>query len=179
VKLSKNSEAPLVDATDYRRVIGSLRYLVNTQPDLAFAMGYLSRFMESPHQDHQDAVKQVLRYIAGTCSHGLFYTKHERGQAGLVGYSDADMAGDLDGRKSTSGVIFFLGGNVITWQSSKQRVIRSVLMQGGVHCRGHSSMPGNLVDSAGSRHGRSRASSTGPQGGQSSHHCSQQKPRLP
>ncbi|WVZ53903.1 hypothetical protein U9M48_004790 [Paspalum notatum var. saurae] len=79
LKLSKNSEAPLVDATDYRRLIGSLRYLVNTRLDLAFAVGYLSQFMESPHQDHQDAVKQVLRYIAGTRSHGLLYAKHEGG----------------------------------------------------------------------------------------------------
>jgi hypothetical protein len=65
----------------------------------------------------------VLRYIAGTLDHGLSYGRKEEGPARLVGYSDADMAGDIDGRRSTSGVIFFLGGNAITWQSSKQKVV--------------------------------------------------------
>ncbi|WVZ80043.1 LOW QUALITY PROTEIN: hypothetical protein U9M48_027558 [Paspalum notatum var. saurae] len=122
-KLSKFSETPSVNATEYRQIIGGLRYLVHTWPDLAYAVGYLSRFMEAPHQEHQDAVKQVLRYVAGTCSHSLFYAKRQEGHAQLIGYSDADMAGDVDGRKSTSGIIFFLGGNAITWQSSKQKVV--------------------------------------------------------
>lgn len=123
LKLSKESTAPLVDATEYRRVIGGLRYLVHTRPDLAYAVGYLSRFMEKPHEDHLNAVKRVLRYVAGTRDYGLHYARREDERARLVGYSDADMAGDVDTRKSTSGVIFFLGGNPITWQSTKQKVV--------------------------------------------------------
>ncbi|CAA6672778.1 unnamed protein product [Spirodela intermedia] len=46
LKLSKMSTEPLVDATAYRSIVGSLRYLVNTRPDLAFAVGYVSRFLE-------------------------------------------------------------------------------------------------------------------------------------
>ncbi|WVZ54430.1 hypothetical protein U9M48_005223 [Paspalum notatum var. saurae] len=118
-----SSISPAVNATEYRRVIGGLRYLVHTRPDLAYSVGYLSRFMESPHQDHNAAVKQILRYVAGTCSHGLHYKWHGEGQAQLVGFSDADMAGDVDTRRSTSGVLFFLGGNPIIWQSSKQKVV--------------------------------------------------------
>jgi len=48
LKLSKQSTSPAVDATEYRSLIGSLRYLMNTRPDMAFAVGYLSRFMEDP-----------------------------------------------------------------------------------------------------------------------------------
>jgi hypothetical protein len=61
--------------------------------------------------------------VAGTRSHGLHYTKHEEGPPKLIGYSDADMGGDIDDRKRTSGIVFFLAGNPVTWQAAKQRVI--------------------------------------------------------
>ncbi|CAA6674155.1 unnamed protein product [Spirodela intermedia] len=97
----------------YRSIVGSLRYLVNTRPDLAFAVGYVSRFLEEPRKDHLAAVKQILRYVAGT--------KNWASQ--LTGFSDSDFAGDVDARKSTTGVIFFLANSPITWQSMKQKVV--------------------------------------------------------
>jgi hypothetical protein len=123
LKLSKLSTAEAVDATEYWSLIGALRYLLHTRPDLAFPVGYLSRFMEAPRSDHLAAVKRLLRYVAGTQGHGLYYTRHEDGEPKLVGYTDADLAGDVDTRKSTSGIIFFLSGNPITWQASKQKVV--------------------------------------------------------
>ncbi|WVZ98205.1 LOW QUALITY PROTEIN: hypothetical protein U9M48_043674 [Paspalum notatum var. saurae] len=123
LKLSKESNSPRVNATDYRSLVGSLRYLVNTRPDLAFSVGYVSRFMEEPHEEHLAAVKQILRYIAGTRNWGLFYARRNGGSDQLLGYSDSDMAGDLDGRKSTSGILFFLGRSPISWQSAKQKVV--------------------------------------------------------
>jgi hypothetical protein len=123
LKLSKLSTAETVNATGYRSVIGALRYLLHTRPDMAFSVGYLSRFMEAPCEDHLITVKRVLRYLAGTQSHGLHYTKRHAGPPKLVGYNDADMGGDFDDRKSTGGIIFFLGGNPITWQAAKQRVV--------------------------------------------------------
>jgi hypothetical protein len=59
LKLSKNSIEPLVDARRYHIIVGNLRYLVNTQPDLAFAVGYVSRFLSKPHEDHMLAVKHT------------------------------------------------------------------------------------------------------------------------
>jgi hypothetical protein len=123
LKLSKESTAPAVNATEYRRIIGGLRYLIHTRPDLSFVVGYLSRFMESPHEDHLTAVKRMLRYVAGTRGHGLFYARRKGEPLKLIGYSDADMAGDIDTRKSTSGIIYFLGESPITWQSAKQKVV--------------------------------------------------------
>ena len=79
--------------------------------------------MEAPRQDHRAAVQHVLRYVAGTCGYGVHYRLNEENQPQLTSFSDADMAGDVDGRKSTTGVIFFLCGNPITWQSSKQKVV--------------------------------------------------------
>jgi hypothetical protein len=79
--------------------------------------------MEAPHEDHLATVKRVLRYVARTKEHGLHYAKHEEGRPTLVGYCDADMAGDIDDCKSTSGALFFLGSNLITWELTKQRVM--------------------------------------------------------
>ena len=111
-----------MDATEYRSLIGSLRYLCNSRPDLAYAVGYLSRFMEVPRQEHLTAVKRVLRYVAGTVHWGVHY--HPGGVAPkLLGYSDSDLAEDVNDRKSTSGHIFFLAGGPVAWQSAKQRVV--------------------------------------------------------
>nr|AAP44677.1 putative gag-pol polyprotein [Oryza sativa Japonica Group] len=110
LKLSKHSDAPLVDSTGYRSIVGSLRYLVHTRLDIAFAVGYVSRFMEAPTAEHEAAVKRILRYIAGTIDYGIIYRRSET-PATLVGFSDADMAGDVDTRKRTSGVMFFLGSS--------------------------------------------------------------------
>jgi hypothetical protein len=78
--------------------------------------------MEKPTTEHMAAVKHLLRYIAGTRNYGCRYMKDEDGGK-LIGYSDSDMAGDIDDRKSTSGVLFTLGRSPVTWQSQKQKVV--------------------------------------------------------
>jgi hypothetical protein len=78
--------------------------------------------MERPTMEHQVAVKRILRYIAGTIDYGLHFTKAPS-QARFVGYCDSDLAGDVDTSKSTSGVLFFLGNCLISWQSLKQKVV--------------------------------------------------------
>ncbi|XP_066380229.1 uncharacterized mitochondrial protein AtMg00810-like [Miscanthus floridulus] len=66
LKLSKHSTTAKVDATRYRSIVGGLRYLMHTRPDIAFVVGYVSRFMEDPRKDHWSVVKRLLRYIKGT-----------------------------------------------------------------------------------------------------------------
>ncbi|KAM3244440.1 hypothetical protein ACQJBY_056022 [Aegilops geniculata] len=121
LKLKEDGSKPF-DATLYRSVIGSLRYLVHTRPDIAHAVGIVSRFMENPSTSHWAAVKQILRYIHGTKQYGCTYTAGS-GSAELLGYSDSDHAGDLGDRKSTSGQVFFLGQNPVSWTSQKQKVV--------------------------------------------------------
>ncbi|XP_073277629.1 uncharacterized protein [Primulina huaijiensis] len=78
-------------------------------------------YQSNPKISHLKAVKRILRYIAGTIDLGLWYT-HET-NSNLVGFSDADWAGDLDDRKSTSGGCFYFGNNLISWHSRKQNCV--------------------------------------------------------
>jgi hypothetical protein len=123
LKLSKQSTQPLVDAIAYLSIVGSLRYLVNTRTDLVFAVGYVSHFLEELREDHLVPMKKILCYVAGTCNWGLWFGRKKENQALLTGFSDADFARDVDARKSTTGVIFFLVNNPITWQTMKQKVV--------------------------------------------------------
>ncbi|KAL6838478.1 hypothetical protein ACP4OV_031723 [Aristida adscensionis] len=115
-KLSRKSSAPEVDATHYRRLVGSLRYLVHTQPDLAFAVGFVSRFMERPTEEHLLAVKRILHYVVSTLNFGLCY-KRQANATRLVGYTDSDLDGNIDTKKSTNDNLFFLGNCLISWQT--------------------------------------------------------------
>jgi hypothetical protein len=67
-------------------------------------------------------VKRIIRYVAGTLDHGLYYPRCP-GEAHLVGYSDSDHAGDIDTSKSKSGILFFFGKSLVSWQSVKQQVV--------------------------------------------------------
>jgi len=89
LKLLKEGSMPSVDATKYCSLIGSLRYLCNSRPDLAYAVGYLSRFMEAPRQEHLVAVKRVLRYVVGMLHWGVHYHSGGKNRAALklLGYS--------------------------------------------------------------------------------------------
>jgi len=76
-KLSKYNEGERVDANKYRSLVGSLRYLTCTRLDLSLSVGIISLFTEEPIYSHWKALKRVLRYIQGTVSLGLFYSKTE------------------------------------------------------------------------------------------------------
>ncbi|XP_062232829.1 secreted RxLR effector protein 161-like [Phragmites australis] len=122
LKISKRDGSEAVDATHYRSVIGSLRYLVNTRPDIAYAVGIASRYMEAPSKQHWAITKQILRYVQGIIGYGCYYKADSKGPV-LTGYSDSDLTGDIDDRKSTSGVAFLLGSSIVTWSSKKQKVV--------------------------------------------------------
>jgi hypothetical protein len=123
LKLSKDSDSSRVDSSEYRSLIGSLRYLLHTRPELNFNVSYLSRFMEAPSQDHLAAVKHLLRYVAGTMELGLFYPRGTHKNVVIIGYSDSDLGGDLDDGRSTSRTIFFISDCPATRSSQKQHVV--------------------------------------------------------
>ncbi|XP_033508451.1 secreted RxLR effector protein 161-like [Nicotiana tomentosiformis] len=86
--------------------------------DIAFSVGYVSRFMQKPRKPHLEAAKRVLKYINSTSDMVLFFKK--KNNLVLVGYTDANFGGDLDNRISTSGYIFFYGGTSVSCCSKNQ-----------------------------------------------------------
>lgn len=117
-KLTLHSGTRLPDPKEYRSVVGSLQYLAFTRPDISYAVNRLSQYMHMPTTDHWQAVKRVLRYLAGTTTHGIFLRKGNT--LSLHAYSDADWAGDTDDYVSTNGYIVYLGRHPISWSSKKQ-----------------------------------------------------------
>ena len=97
-KFSKTRGDKLTDPTNFRSIVGSLRYLTHTRPDLLYSNGLLSRYMKTPTFDHLSAAKRILRYVKGTLQYGLRYLKCQL-QDALIRYSDNDFAGDMDDRK--------------------------------------------------------------------------------
>ena len=97
----------------YALAIVSLMYaMVCTRPDIAHAVGVVSRFMSRPGKQHCKAVKWILRYLKGSSDTCLCFTG---ASLKLQGYVDADFAGDIDSRKSITGFVFTLGGTAISW----------------------------------------------------------------
>lgn len=70
------ANSDLIDPTMYRQLVGSLMYLVNTKPDICFAVSTLCQFMSQPRQMNWVAAKHVLTYLCGTIGYGLRYTSN-------------------------------------------------------------------------------------------------------
>ncbi|KAL1203339.1 Retrovirus-related Pol polyprotein from transposon RE2 [Cardamine amara subsp. amara] len=104
-----------------RRLVGKLIYLTITRPDLCFAVNQVSQHMKEPSVHHWNMVEWILRYIKGSPGQGVWMGKNDSTE--IVGYCDADYARDTMDRRSTTGYCTFIGGNLVTWKSKKQKVI--------------------------------------------------------
>ncbi|XP_019195015.1 PREDICTED: uncharacterized protein LOC109188834 [Ipomoea nil] len=91
---------PVVDVTDFRRLIGMLQYLSVTRPDVAYVVNSLSQCMHSPKAYHWGVVKRLLRYM-----------------------KDSDWGGSRDDGRSTTGFVICLGSNVVSWKSVRQKTV--------------------------------------------------------
>ena len=118
---SNEDEKLYMQRVPYASAVGSLMYaMVCTRPDIAHAVGTVSRFLSNPGREHWNAVKWILRYLRGTVNVMLCFGDDK---PTVVGYSDSDMAGDIDSRKSTSGYMIKFAGGAVTWQSRLQRCV--------------------------------------------------------
>lgn len=116
-------ESEPAENVPYREAIGSLMYLmIGSRPDLAFAVGKLSQFVEKPQTHHWVAVKRILRYIQGTSRFGILYGLNSA-KLTLEGYCDSDWGGNRTDRKSTSGFVFKIANAAVSWASRKQSVV--------------------------------------------------------
>ena len=119
-RLSLHEGDVLSDPHGYRSLVGALHYLTFTRPDISFVVHQVCQYMSTPTSTHLTAAKRILRYIKGTLHHGIAFTP---GSLSLSVYSDADWAGDPDDRRSTSGMLIYLGSNPITWSAKKQPTV--------------------------------------------------------
>lgn len=149
LKLRKANDEEVVSSREfeYSGLVGALLYLSLTcRPDIAQAVGVLSRYMARPSREHCDAALLVLKYLNGTKTHQLTYRrdgnsaphifvhtrkskftldntdKCEDSPPLLRAYADADLAGDVDSRRSTNGNAIMLAGGIVHWQSKLQSV---------------------------------------------------------
>jgi hypothetical protein len=120
-KLSKDDDSKSTEKRQYRSMIGSLLYVTASKPDVMQAVGQVARFQEAPKESHVLAVKRIFRYLKGTEEFGLWYPKGK--DLSLIAYTDADWAGCIDDRRSTSGPAFYLGECLVSWLSKKQSSI--------------------------------------------------------
>ena len=104
-----------IDKGRYQRLVGKLIYLSHTRPDISYVVGVLSQFMHDPRVVHQQAAHKDLAYLKNTIGMGLLYKRGE--SLGMQIYTDADYAGSIDDRRSTSGYGCLVGGNLVTWRS--------------------------------------------------------------
>lgn len=119
--LSSNDSDPFDNPHLYRSIVGALQYATITRPDLSFAVNKVSQFMHAPTTNHWSAVKRILCYLRGSLHHGI--TIHSSSSLSLHAYSDADWAGSLDDRRSTSRFCIYLGQNLISWSAKKQPTV--------------------------------------------------------
>ncbi|XP_062100706.1 uncharacterized mitochondrial protein AtMg00810-like [Humulus lupulus] len=108
-KLCAHEGKDLQDGVMYRQLVGSLIYLRLTQPDISYVVGIASWYMQRPRKPHLEAVRRMLRYV--------------KDEVKIVGYCDADYAGDHDTRRSTTGYVFKLGSGAISWCSNRQPTV--------------------------------------------------------
>ena len=115
------SEVENISRVPYASVAGSLMYaMVYTRPDIAQAVGVLSRFIANLGWIHWDAVKRVFGYLRGTSDYSICYHGNSFGSLHSVcihGFVDSDWAGDIDRRRSTSAYVFTMFGGAISWMS--------------------------------------------------------------
>ena len=126
-KLSKEQSPKTAEKRDhmalvpYALAVGSLMYaMVCTRPYIAHAVGVVSRYMANPRKVNWEAVKWLLRYLRGTSNTSLCFGK---GKVTLQGFMDADLGGDVDSRKSTSGYIYTIGGTAVSWMYRLQKCV--------------------------------------------------------
>lgn len=106
----------------YREALGSCMWAqVATRPDIAYALSVLARFQANPGPAHWKAMLHLLAYLKGTLNYKITY--HRGGSLDPIGFVDADYAGDIDTRRSTSGYVFTIAGGPVSWSAKRQATV--------------------------------------------------------
>lgn len=105
----------------YASVVGSLIYvMICTRPDIAYVVRVISRFLSNSDKEHWNVVKWIMRYLRGTSNMSFCFGSEN---SLLVGYTDADMAGDIDSKHSIFGYIACFASGAVSQQSKLQKCV--------------------------------------------------------
>uniref|UniRef100_A0AAV1VKM4 Integrase catalytic domain-containing protein n=1 Tax=Peronospora matthiolae TaxID=2874970 RepID=A0AAV1VKM4_9STRA len=120
--IKMGQEEAFVPKYPYRELVGALMYIATcTRPDIAHAVGEVAKFCELYDKSHWTAAKRILKYLKTTQDLSIVFSDINKGE--LIGFVDANWAGDLDTRRSTTGYVFFLNGSAISWNSKRQPTV--------------------------------------------------------
>ena len=120
-KLSLNEGDPKTDQGEYQRLVGKLIYLATTRPDISYIVNVLSQVMHDPRMSHLQIAHRVLRHLKGTIGYGIKFTKGN--SLSINVYTDVDFANSRIDRKSITSMCTFLGNNLVSWKSKKQKYV--------------------------------------------------------
>jgi hypothetical protein len=122
LKVLPSQESDLMmEQQKYQSLIGALMWLsLGTRPDITYAVNVLARYNGNPSRNHYNEALRVLRYVNSTKTKKLTLTTRNET---LVGFTDADWAGDRVDFKSTSGYVFYFEGLAVSWTSMKQNLV--------------------------------------------------------
>ncbi|XP_028062241.1 uncharacterized protein LOC114265622 [Camellia sinensis] len=135
IELNTTDGVSLDDPTLYHEFVGCLVYLTVTHPDLAYVVHVISQFVSTPCSLYWAVLVQILRYLRDTILQDLLLSSTS--SLDLMAYADADWAGDVTDRKSTSGFCLFLGDSLISWKSKKQTVVASSTTEAEYYAMAH------------------------------------------
>jgi len=122
-QLIKPDKDKLEPHLPFKQAVGALLFAATvSRPDIAFAVGQVSRYMSRFDQSHWMSVKQIMRYLHGTSNYSLVYSAKGK-ELQVTGYTDADFAGCQDTRRSTTGFTFLINGTAVTWSSQRQSIV--------------------------------------------------------
>jgi hypothetical protein len=120
------------DTGMYQKAVGSILYAaLGTRPDITYAISVLGRYAAQPSTLHWEAIKHLLRYPRGTCEYKvtIYDPRLQHDSNSIVCYADANLGGEADSSKSTSGIIIFALGIPVLWRSKKQTLVAQSTMQ--------------------------------------------------
>ncbi|RVW64787.1 Retrovirus-related Pol polyprotein from transposon RE1 [Vitis vinifera] len=120
-KIDKDNDSHPTDKDSYQRLVGKLIYLTHSRPDIGFAVSMVSRYMNNPIERHMKAIYRILQYLKKSPGRGLYFKKTSSREVEV--FTDADWAGSLTDRRSTTGYCSYVWGNLVTWRSKKQSVV--------------------------------------------------------
>ena len=120
-------ERERMNSIPYASAVGSIMYsMICTRPDVAFALGAVSRYQSNYGEEHWKAVKTILKYLRRTKDIVLICRSDE---LKIEEFTDSSFQSDVDDSKSVSGYVFKINGCAVSWRSSKQATVADSTME--------------------------------------------------